>query len=147
MGWTRILKRVMETWGDSNSRVKPSANAGVKNSQEVKIITMIQQHSKKAPPPQSMMWEIFTAQIREENYNSLISRKLFPEQQKKCRKGTRETGELLYINERKARRKNPSMGWIDYKTYGEKETYKYLGILEWQQISCLQNSSQYSSRS
>ena len=60
------------------------------------------------------MWKILTAQIREEIYNSLISRGLFPEEQKGCRKGTRGTGELLYIaqhnlNESKMRRKNLAM--------------------------------------
>ena len=31
-----------------------------------------------------MMWKILTAQIREEIYNSLTSRRLFPEEQKGC---------------------------------------------------------------
>ena len=47
-------------------------------------------------------------------------RQLFPEEQKGCRKGSRGTGELLYIyqhilNESKTRRKNLAMAWIDYK--------------------------------
>ena len=48
---------------------------------------------------------------------------LFPEKQKECHKGTRGTGELLYINqhilnESKARWKNLAMTWIDnIKTY------------------------------
>ena len=61
-----------------------------------------------------MMWKILTAQIREEIYFSL------PEEQKKCCKGSRGTGELLYIDQRilsesKARRKNLAMAWIDNK--------------------------------
>ena len=31
----RILRRVLETWGHSNSSVKPSVNADVKNSKGV----------------------------------------------------------------------------------------------------------------
>ena len=37
----RILRRVLETCCHSNSSEKPSANAGVKNSQKSKIIIMI----------------------------------------------------------------------------------------------------------
>ena len=47
-------------------------------------------------------------------------RRLFLEEQKGCRKGFGGTGELLYIdqhifNERKTRRKNLAMAWIDNK--------------------------------
>ena len=45
-----------------------------------------------------MMWKILTAQIREEIYNSLASRGLFPEEQKGCCKVSRGTVELLYID-------------------------------------------------
>ena len=67
-----------------------------------------------------MMWKILTAQIREEIYYSLTSHRLFPEEQKGCRRGSRGTGELLYIdqhilNESKIRRKNLAMAWIDNK--------------------------------
>ena len=66
------------------------------------------------------MWKILTAQIRENIYYSLTSRELFPDEQKGCRKGSRGTAELLYIdkhilNESKTRRKNLAMAWIDYK--------------------------------
>ena len=61
------------------------------------------------------MWKILTAQIKEEIYYSLTSRRLFAEEQKECR-----TGELLYtdkhiLNESKTIRKNLAMAWIDYK--------------------------------
>ena len=71
-----------------------------------------------------MMWKILTAQIREKIYYSLTSRGLFPDEQKGCRKGSRGTVELLYIdqhilNESKTRRKNLAMAWIDNKkAYG-----------------------------
>ena len=66
------------------------------------------------------MWKILTAQIREAIYYSLTSRELFPDEKKRCCKGTRDTAELLYIdqhilNESKNRRKNLIMTWIDYK--------------------------------
>ena len=67
-----------------------------------------------------MMWKILTAQLKEEIYFSLISRGLFPEEQKGCCKGARNTGELLNIdqhilNESKTRRENIAMAWIDSK--------------------------------
>ena len=45
------------------------------------------------------MWKIVTTQIREEIYNSLVFHGLLPEDQKKCRKKTRGTDDLLYIEE------------------------------------------------
>ena len=46
--------------------------------------------------------------------------KLLPEEQKGCRKGSRGTNDLLYIDravikEVKSRNKNLAMAWIDYK--------------------------------
>ena len=65
-------------------------------------------------------WKKLTAQIREEIYYSITSRRLFPEEQKRYYKGTRGTIELLYIdqhilNENKTWRKNLAMAWIHYK--------------------------------
>ena len=87
--------------------------------------TLIKEDPSKKPAPNNnrpitclpMMWKIFTAQIREEIYYSLTSRRLFPEEQKGCRKGSRGTAELLYIdqhilNGNKIRRKNLAMAWI-----------------------------------
>ena len=47
----------------------------------------------------TMMWKISAAQIREEIYYSLTSRRLFPDEQKGCRKGSRSTSKLLYIDQ------------------------------------------------
>ena len=90
--------------------------------------TLIQKDPSKRTAPNNyrpitclrMMWKILTAQIREKIYNSLTSRGLFPDEQKGCRKGSRGTAKLLYIdqhilNESKTRRKNLAMAWIDYK--------------------------------
>ena len=58
-------------------------------------------------------------QIRE-IYYLLISRGIFPNEQKGCCKRTKSTEDLLYIdrhilNKSKTRRKNLAMTWIDYK--------------------------------
>ena len=55
--------------------------------------------------------------IREEIYYSRTSRGLFPEEEKRCHKGSRGTAELLYIdenilNDSKTRRKDLAMAWI-----------------------------------
>ena len=70
-------------------------------------------------PKMSMMKKILTAQIRKEIYYLLASPGLLPEEQKGCRKGSRATAELLYIdqhilNKNKTRRKNV-ISWINYK--------------------------------
>ena len=90
--------------------------------------TLIQKDRSKGTAPNNyrsitclpMMWKILTAQIREEIYYSLTSRRLFPDEQKGCRKGSRGTAVLLYIdqhilNESRNRRKNLAMAWIDFK--------------------------------
>ena len=63
-----------------------------------------------------LMWKILTAQIKEKIYYSLISRGIFPDEEKGCRKKTRGTEELLYIDqqipdESKKRRKNLAMAF------------------------------------
>ena len=67
-----------------------------------------------------MKCKILTAQIQEEIYDSLISGKLFPEEQKGYYKGSRRKDKLLYINyhtlkKSKTRRKTLAMAWIDHK--------------------------------
>ena len=59
------------------------------------------------------MWKILI-------YNSLISSRIFPDEQKGCHKRTSGTEELLCIdrlilNESKTRRENLAMTWIDCK--------------------------------
>ena len=89
--------------------------------------TLIQKDLSKVTAPNNyrpitclpMMWKI-KAQIRENIYNSLKIRELFPDEQKGYRKGSRGSAELLYIdqhilNESKTRQKNLDMAWIDYK--------------------------------
>ena len=69
--------------------------------------TLIQKDPSKGTAPNNyrpitclpMMWKISTAQIKEEIYYSLISRRLFPDEQKGYRKRSRGTAELLYIDQ------------------------------------------------
>ena len=82
-----------------------------------------------------IVWKIQTAQIREKNYFPLTSRRLFPDEQKRVRKISRSTRELLYIdqhilNESKARQENLTMAWI-----GNKKAYNM--VLQSWMINCL----------
>ena len=67
-----------------------------------------------------LMWKLPTGVIADQIYAHLDQEKLLPEQQKGCRKGSRGTNDLLYIDravikEVKSRNKNLAMAWIDYK--------------------------------
>ena len=67
-----------------------------------------------------LAWKILTGIIAEETYTFLERRSLLPEEQNVCRKGSRGTGDLLYIDrmllqEVKRRSKNLAMVWIDYR--------------------------------
>ena len=68
----------------------------------------------------SLMWKLLTGVIADQIYAHLDQEKLLPEEQKGCRKGSRGTNNLLYIDravikEVKSRNKNLAMAWIDYK--------------------------------
>ena len=61
-----------------------------------------------------------TGVIVDQVYAHLDQEKLLPEERKGCRKGSRGTNNLLYIDravikEVKSRNKNLAMAWIDYK--------------------------------
>ena len=67
-----------------------------------------------------LMWKLLTGVIAAQIYLYIDQEKLFPEEQKGCRKGSRGTNDLLYIDravikEVKSRNKNLAMAWIDYK--------------------------------
>ena len=67
-----------------------------------------------------LMWKLLTGVIVDQIYAHLDQEKLLPEEQKQCRKGSRGTNDLLYIDravikEVKSRNKNLAMAWIDYK--------------------------------
>ena len=67
-----------------------------------------------------LVWKLLTGVITDQIYAHLDQEKLLPEEQKGCRKGSRGTTDLLYIDravikEVKSRNKNLAMAWIDYK--------------------------------
>ena len=76
-------------------------NAQVPDLMTKRKTTLIQMDPSKRTAPQNyrpitclpMMWKILIAQIREEIYYSLISRGVFPNEQKGCCKGSRGTEE------------------------------------------------------
>ena len=67
-----------------------------------------------------LLWKLLTGIIADQIYTHLDHEKLLPEEQKRCRKGSRGTNDLLYsdravIKEVKSRSKNVAMAWTDYK--------------------------------
>ena len=67
-----------------------------------------------------LMWKLLACVIADQIYAQLDQEKLLPEKQKGCRKGTRGSNDLLYIDraiikEVKCRNKNLAIAWIDYK--------------------------------
>ena len=67
-----------------------------------------------------LMRKLLTGVIADQIYAHLDQKKLLPEEQKGCRKGSRGTNDLLYIDravikEVKSRNRNLAMAWIDYK--------------------------------
>ena len=80
-----------------------------------------------------LMWKLLTGVIADQIYEHLDQEKLLPEEQKGCRKGSRETNDLLYIDravikEVKSSNKNLAMAWIDYKK--AYDMVPYLWIIE-----------------
>ena len=68
----------------------------------------------------TLMWKLLTGVIADQIHAHLDQEKLLPEEQKGCRKGSRGTNDLVYIDravikEVKSRNKNLAMAWIDYK--------------------------------
>ena len=68
----------------------------------------------------SLMWKLLTGVIADQIYKHFDQEKLLPEEQKGCRKGSKGTNDLLYIDravikEVKSRNKNLAVAWIDYK--------------------------------
>ena len=67
-----------------------------------------------------LMWKLLTGVIGDKIYGHLDQQHVLPEEQKGCRKKSRGTNDLLYIDravirEVKSRKKNLAMAWIDYK--------------------------------
>ena len=80
-----------------------------------------------------LIWKLLTGLIADQIYAQLGQEKLLSEEQKGCRKGSRGTNDLLYIDwavikEVKSKNKNLAMAWIDYKK--AYEMVPYLWIIE-----------------
>ena len=78
-----------------------------------------------------LMWKLLTGVIADQIYAHLDQEKLLPEEQKGCRKGSRGTNNLLYIDravikEVKSRNKNLAMAWIDYKKAYDMVPYSWI---------------------
>ena len=66
------------------------------------------------------MWKLLTGVIADQIYANLDQQNMLPEERKGCRKASRGTNDLVYIDgavikEVKSRNKNLAMAWIDYK--------------------------------
>ena len=66
------------------------------------------------------MWKLLTGVIEDQIYAHIDQEKLLQEEQKECRKVSRGTNDLPYIDravitEVKSRNKNLAMAWIGYK--------------------------------
>ena len=66
------------------------------------------------------MWTLLTDVIADQIYAHIDQEKLLPDEWKECRKGSKGTNDLLYIDravikEVKSRNKYLAMAWIDYK--------------------------------
>ena len=78
-----------------------------------------------------LMWKLLTGVIVDQMYAHLDQEKLLPEEQKGCRKGSRETKDFLYIDravtkEVKSRNKNLALTWIDYKKANDIVPYSWI---------------------
>ena len=67
-----------------------------------------------------LCWKVLTVLLTDEIYAFLENNQFLPEEQKGCRRKSRETEDQLYIDkmilkEVKTRKKNLAMGWIDYQ--------------------------------
>ena len=66
------------------------------------------------------MWKLLTGVIAEEMCNYLEREKILPEEQKRCRRGSRGRKDELLIDKTvlkdcRKRHTNLSMAWIDYR--------------------------------
>ena len=67
-----------------------------------------------------LIWKLLTGVIAEEMYNYFEREKIFPEEQKRCKRESRGTKDQLLIDKTvlkdcKKRHTNLSMAWIDYR--------------------------------
>ena len=77
-----------------------------------------------------LLQKLLTSVTANQIYAHLDQEKLLPEEQKGCRKGSRGTNDLLYIDRAvikdvKSRNKNLAMAWIDYKKAYDMVTHSW----------------------
>ena len=66
------------------------------------------------------MWKLLTSILADEIYDHLEKKMLLPEEQKGCRRKSKGTDDILFIDkmilrEVRMRKKNLAVAWIDYK--------------------------------
>ena len=66
------------------------------------------------------MWKLLTSILADEIYDYLENKMLLPEEQKGCRRKSKGTDDILFIDkmilrEVRMRKKNLAVAWIDYK--------------------------------
>ena len=89
-----------------------------------------------------LVWKLLSGVIADQVYGHLYQQKFLPEGQEECRKKSRGTNELFYVDravirEVKSRKNNLAMAWIEYKkAYGMvphswiKECLNLFGVAE-----------------
>ena len=88
-----------------------------------------------------LLWKLLTGIIADQIYTHLDHEKLLPEEQKRCRKGSRGTNDLFYIDsvvikEVKSRNKNLAMAWIDSKKAYDMVSHSWIiQCLDWFGVS------------
>ena len=68
----------------------------------------------------SVIWKLLTGILTEEVYSFMEEQKMLTEEQKGCKRGSRGTNDLLYIDKKvlkelKQRRKKIAMAWLNYR--------------------------------
>ena len=123
------LKNFSSLHGRVRSQVKEYLDSGFVPSWLTKGRTALLQKDKSKGNIRSnyrpitclpLMWKLLSGVIADQIYRHLDQQKLYPEEQKGCRKRFRGTNGLIYIaraviREVKARKKNLVMAWIDNK--------------------------------
>ena len=67
-----------------------------------------------------LVWKLLSGLITDEMYDFIETEKLLPEEQKGCKRKTMGTADIIFIDrlalrEARMRKKNLSMGWVDYR--------------------------------
>ena len=141
------LKNFSSLHGRVRSQLKECLDSGFVPSVLIKRRTALLQKDKSKGNITSnyrpitclpLMWKLFPGVIADQIYGHLDQQKLLTEEQKGCRKRSRGTNNLLYIDrtvirEVKSTKKNLAMAWIDYDMVTHswiKECLELFGVAE-----------------